>query len=609
MPPIFLLLCLKIDKFKWSYAWWNYRFSLNRLIPIDNGSDVDNWNYEEIQQMVKKFRLEHTSNLVGSEMYDDGFPNSNSDEEVENEVDFKEESKYEEHGDADYPNIDSPRLTIDLKKERSFHVKTKTVEVDEENVETSAVEEEPIVPNEISPGMHRKLSSTNSQNEYEVIGDNAVRHSLSMKSKPSGRLQESGDMKPAKTFSGIGVKYSRTDKGYSEISQMDRKSLSVIVHKGRICKNGFFSFSYPSYTVQLNPVGWIVMRKEQDFIFLRQYLRVKYPQHFIPPLVLTNDKMSSVGLKKKEKYFTRFLINVLRNQDLRGSYFLQEFFQTENQETFEKLMEQRRTEPHPTCLGEYTTVRGKANVKSMTKTWQFWYNIPTFAKEYEVLNHKISSTSKVLVDQFRSLKSTMKELSGYFDDLGSLYSETDENMYDINKSISAVMSSWSDSYESQGKILKNWFPRFYKYNMNEYKSMNEILENRNITKEKFVKMQTELEAVKSKLYADRDFENWNFTPEDKAHLDEIDQDEYLAKSKMLPVQTQNLNDQKLLLNYLNNTLESEIRRVLKYNFKDLKNHFLRIAQQQCQILTNTQICWSDFIVHYGDEREASSDED
>jgi hypothetical protein len=113
------------------------------------------------------------------------------------------------------------------------------------------------------------------------------------------------------------------------------------------------------------------MRKEQDFIFLRQYLRVKYPQHFIPPLVLTNDKMSSVGLKKKEKYFTRFLINVLRNQDLRGSYFLQEFFQTENQETFEKLMEQRRTEPHPTCLGEYTTVRGKANVKSMTKTWQF----------------------------------------------------------------------------------------------------------------------------------------------------------------------------------------------------------------------------------------------
>jgi hypothetical protein len=203
----------------------------------------------------------------------------------------------------------------------------------------------------------------------------------------------------------------------------------------------------------------------------------------------------------------------------------------------------------------------------------------------------------------------MKELSGYFDDLGSLYSETDENMYDINKSISAVMSSWSDSYESQGKILKNWFPRFYKYNMNEYKSMNEILENRNITKEKFVKMQTELEAVKSKLYADRDFENWNFTPEDKAHLDEIDQDEYLAKSKMLPVQTQNLNDQKLLLNYLNNTLESEIRRVLKYNFKDLKNHFLRIAQQQCQILTNTQICWSDFIVHYGDEREASSDED
>mmetsp|Transcript_21559 Transcript_21559/g.24780 ORF Transcript_21559/g.24780 Transcript_21559/m.24780 type:complete len:193 (+) Transcript_21559:1299-1877(+) len=192
----------------------------------------------------------------------------------------------------------------------------------------------------------------------------------------------------------------------------------------------------------------------------------------------------------------------------------------------------------------------------------------------------------------------MQELSDHFKDLGSLYVDTDENMLELNKTISTLLSSWSDSYEGQENILKNWFPRFFKYNMNEYKSMVEILDHRNATKDKFVKMQTDLEQLKTKLYAERDFTKWNLSNDDKAHLDELDEDEYLAKSRMLPEETGRLNDQKLLLKYLNNTLENEIKRVLRYNYKDLKGHFLRIAAQQCQIFTNTQIVWSDFIAHY-----------
>ncbi|CAI2361988.1 unnamed protein product [Moneuplotes crassus] len=407
-------------------------------------------------------------------------------------------------------------------------------------------------------------------------------------------------------------RFARTDKGFSELSQLKKKNLSALVSKGKVCKDGFFSFSYISYEVQLNPIGWCVRRKESDFIFLRDYLRKKYPQHFVPPLVLTNDKSSESSLRKKEKYFSRFLINVLRNPDLRGSYFLQEFLNTENQEAFERLMEQRKKEKMPETLDKYTTLHGKANIKSKTKTWQFCSQIPSFSKNYERLNHKIASTSKVLVDQFKALTVTMDELSSYFDELGDLYKDTDQDMQDmldINKSISALLSSWSDSYHGQSNILKNWFPRFFKYNMNEHISMIEIYNHRNMTKTQFAKMQTNLEATKNSLYAERDFDKWGLSPEDTENIDEIDKDEYLAKSKMLPEETTQLNSKKLLLNYLNNTLETEIRRVLKYNFKDLKGHFLRIADQMCQILTNTQIVWGDFIAHYVEEKEASSDEE
>jgi hypothetical protein len=205
---------------------------------------------------VNKFKGVHTSNLVGSEMYDDGFPNSNSDEEDDNhygEFNIKEEEKFDP--EAEYPNIDSPRLTVDIKKDRTFKTNNKTNDLDGEELEV-ANEDEPEVPNEISPGMYRKHSSNISQGDYELIGDHAVRETLTMKNKPSEDNKENINHWYKKKSMNMGVKYEKTQKGYSEISQMDRKTLSVIVHKAKICKDGFFSFSYPSYGVELNPARW-----------------------------------------------------------------------------------------------------------------------------------------------------------------------------------------------------------------------------------------------------------------------------------------------------------------------------------------------------------------
>ena len=133
---------------------------------------------------------------------------------------------------------------------------------------------------------------------------------------------------------------------------------------------------------------------------------------------------------------------------------LQEFLNTDNQEAYEQLVDQRKQEQMPQKLIEYTTVNGRANIKSQTKTWEFCSEIPNFAKKYEDLNHKIASTSKVLVDQFKALTTTMDELSSYFDQLGGLYENTDQDMLEINKSISALLSSWGDSYQGQSDILK-----------------------------------------------------------------------------------------------------------------------------------------------------------
>lgn len=108
--------------------------------------------------------------------------------------------------------------------------------------------------------------------------------------------------------------FKKTKKEISEISYYKKSQLKVAVHDGLIKKGGFLSFSFISYKVSLEPLSYWVRRREEDFTFLRKYLWKMYPSQFIPPLIMPSKKMTEESILKKEKYFTKFLTNVLRNR-------------------------------------------------------------------------------------------------------------------------------------------------------------------------------------------------------------------------------------------------------------------------------------------------------
>lgn len=167
-------------------------------------------------------------------MYDDGFQNSNSDEE-DKEDKQREKELFRDDDDDNVrfndspasPNIESPRPTNDFQKDRTFKVNIKPHNDEDENISPWR-DEEPEIPNEISPGMHRKASSNTSQGDYEVINNHTIRESLTMKNKPS----EDAKMphKSRRMRSQDTVKFAKTDKGFSEISQLNKKNLSVKVY-------------------------------------------------------------------------------------------------------------------------------------------------------------------------------------------------------------------------------------------------------------------------------------------------------------------------------------------------------------------------------------------
>lgn len=88
---------------------------------------------------------------------------------------------------------------------------------------------------------------------------------------------------------------------------LNGKRIQIRVSEGGLKSGGLFSSSYLLYKVQTEPLGWSILRKDLDFYFLRKILVKLYPYVFVPPLPIKKKKDSEKSIKRRERYFTRFL--------------------------------------------------------------------------------------------------------------------------------------------------------------------------------------------------------------------------------------------------------------------------------------------------------------
>lgn len=217
------------------------------------------------------------------------------------------------------------------------------------------------------------------------------------------------------------IKEVKTQVARTELSYLKRSQIKVEVTDGLVKKEGIFSFSYASYRITLEPLSYDVRRKEEDFINLRKYLCRVYSNQYIPPLVLTAQKLTEKAIQKKQKFFTKFLINVLRNKDLRGSDYLHEFLSIKDNKDFKTRRKLREKEKEPATVHDYFTSKGVANVSSTTNIWKFSYQMPEFIMNYTGINKNIIEVTKSFVTQVDELSKTVHQLGKYYEVLGEMY--------------------------------------------------------------------------------------------------------------------------------------------------------------------------------------------
>lgn len=114
---------------------------------------------------------------------------------------------------------------------------------------------------------------------------------------------------------------------------------------------------------------------------------------------------------------------------------------------------------------------------------------------------------------------------------------------------------YSEGIIEQYKSLKSHLSKEFKYYSFEADSFKELNKLKNDVEYTYKRAKNDLKAKKNKLWAYKsynDYSKWNLAREDLKNIDEIVKDENLAKSKMLPKETEFVVNKLHHLKYIEN---------------------------------------------------------
>ena len=123
-----------------------------------------------------------------------------------------------------------------------------------------------------------------------------------------------------------------------EPTALNDKRINVRVLEGSLKSGGIFSASYLLFTVVVDPLGWKIQRKDQDFYFLRKMLLKEFPYMIVPPLPAKKKKETDKSIRRREKYLSRFMQGIMRSEDLKSSQFLVQWLTNDDPKEFPKVM-------------------------------------------------------------------------------------------------------------------------------------------------------------------------------------------------------------------------------------------------------------------------------
>ena len=377
------------------------------------------------------------------------------------------------------------------------------------------------------------------------------------------------------------------------------KNLIIKVSDPKVIEGNFFSKSYVTYLVETKPVGFIVRRRFNDFIWLHDILKSIYINSIIPPLYkknylyALNDGQIAKRIRTLEKFITEIAIHPL----LRNSQIFYDFISLRDEKDFLRKKDEYNKINLPKKAEDIKTLTGEINISINYDKEQYAEKIKKTSESNELLMKKIIKEYKYLNVQLQNVITKINKIN----DMWKEFYQTSNKNFEgevipgIYNSFTIFMDDWAKLYKAQINLINVNIREYYRYIRNEYHSIREYYTVYDIAKNNFKKMDHKLTETKERLFEEKKIDDWGLDKEDLENKILLFRDKELSMEKMLPEETKKVKDKKMMYGSLLNSLIDEYDHIQNLNSKRHKENSISFIKDMSNAIIEFHVSLNGII--------------
>lgn len=360
-----------------------------------------------------------------------------------------------------------------------------------------------------------------------------------------------------------------------EKTNLNDRPIKVTIQNPTEVGSGVLSSKYVKYEVSTDvPENWLVGRRYNDFIWLRQVLIKFNPGQVIPPLPnkkIGKKRFEEKFIKKRMGYLQKFIDNVMANEFFKASPPLIPFLSFSDRAKFESKMKELTSFIPSPYVEEFKTFSGTVHIaKEQQDNEKYFGKIQSYFQNQDILCDRLRQNMK----RFNNgMKECIKAIDDLQKDFETFFILNDRVMMKkpITKSyeqISMFLKSYKDIFSKQNDILKKHFKDFFKFVQMEGTSYHELIINRESIKNVYMNERNKLNAKKEKLWQGRggDLAKWELGDDSfKLDREKLTQDKDYAFKHMCARETEKVDSMMKQFGYVNRMNFEELKKMIDIN--------------------------------------------
>ena len=365
-------------------------------------------------------------------------------------------------------------------------------------------------------------------------------------------------------------------------------NIKIEIALGEKKTGSLFSKSYQTYEISVPLLNLKVIRRYSDFEWLRQTLVSMFTSSVIPPIPKKNkiggDRFKEEFLEKRTRTLEKFLNLLIQDPNIKSSKILYDFISIEQDNQFNDAKKSYNNYKPPQQLKDYQTATGKIDIKVDEGTEIYYQNIKDQTELNQELLSKLNKQLKLLNNEMNMVVTRLTEVAKCCEELfnHSVKFEQSDNIKISYYQLNEMFKQWSEALKKQNQIMFMNIREHFKFSKNIFKSMKELINSADNYKQIYNKAKKNLISKKEDLFKKGDTSKWELGDnKDKINVLE----KTIALPNMLPTETNNVNNIRLMYGYYLNGVINEFERIEKIMSNSHKENLTENAKKEITIIS------------------------